>query len=108
MKYILEARQIKDLVFIYIERALGDIRPLDEKRHEGWSGYTNDFCERNDTFLWGYKDDDVEKDYLIIYYWGKAFEVDGICEMFNLERGVVSKYIKEYIQQFYDKPIRLC
>lgn len=110
MKYIIEKRHIDDLVFKYIEKTLKswNLRPLDEKKHEGWSGYTNDFCEQYGTFLWGFKTDDIKKDYINIYYWGLGFDKNGIEEFFNLEHKQSYNYIKEYIQQYYDKEIILC
>lgn len=110
MKYIIEKRHFDDLVFKYIEKTLksGNLRPLDEKKHEGWSGYTNDFCEENGTFLWGFKSDDDKKDYINIYYWPLGFNKSSIEEFFNLEHEQSYNYIKEYIQQYYDKEIILC
>ena len=52
--------------------------------------------------------DDIKKDDINIYYWGKGFDKSGIEEFFNLDYKQSHNYIKEYIQQYYDKEIILC
>jgi len=99
---------IKNMVFHYIKENIGDMYPLDSKKHDGWVGYTNDFCEANDTFLFGYPPDEDWRKSKLIYYWGKGFDIEGFMAIFDLEHDEARKYLKSYIQQFYDEPIDIC
>jgi len=100
--------KIKKLAFTYFDKKLGKIYPLDSDKHDGWVGYTNDFCEANDTFLFGYPTDEDWRDTKLIYYWGEGFKLDGLGLIFSMEHDDAREYLKSYIQQFYDEPIDIC
>lgn len=107
MKFILESKQMEKFIFEYIEHTIGNIRPLDENKYPEWCGYTNDFCEQHDTFLWGYKKDELFIGHIKIYFWGTAFDFDGLKEIFNLNSMQIHRYVESYIQQYYKQPITL-
>ena len=98
---------IKNMVFHYIKETVGDVYPLDSKKHDGWVGYTNDFCEKNDSFLFGVSPDSLDKKPLIVFYWGIPFDIDGMSDLFDMNKADVIEYVKEYIKQFYDEPIKV-
>jgi len=100
--------KLKKIAFLYFDKTVGKLYPLDSKKHDGWVGYTTNFCEANDTFLFGYPPDENWRDTKLIYYWGKGFDLEGFMESFDLEHVEARKYLKSYIQQFYDEPIDVC
>ena len=106
MKYIITEDRSKKVAFKLFDAAVGEIRPF-EKVDNGtrWIGYTNDFCEQNDTFLFGIIEDDSNEKPLQVYYWGKAFDMDFLVQTFDEDS--VREYLREYIQQYYDEPIRI-
>jgi hypothetical protein len=107
MKYIITEDRSKKVAFKLFDAAVGDIRPFEEVIGETrWIGYTNDFCVKNNTFLFGILEDDSDKKPLIVYYWGKAFDMDYLVDVFGQD--LARKFLREYIQQYYDEPIEIC
>ena len=99
--------KFKKIAFLYFDKSVGKLYPLDSKKHEGWVGYTTNFCEKNDTFLFGVSPDSLDKKPLIVFYWGIPFDIDGMSDLFDMNKADVIEYVKEYIKQFYDEPIKV-
>ena len=97
--------KFKKIAFLYFDKAVGKLYPLDSKKHEGWVGYTTNFCEKNDTFLFGVSPDEMGRKPLIVYYWGEPFDINGLSNLLDINKTDVMEYVKEYIQQFYDERI---
>jgi hypothetical protein len=100
--------KLKKIAFLYFDKTVGKLYPLDSDKHDGWVGYTTNFCEANDTFLFGYPLDEKWRVIKLIYFWGKGFDFEGFMEAFDLEYDDARKYLEAYIQQFYDEPIDIC
>lgn len=106
MKYIITEDRSKKVAFKLFDVAVGDIRPFEMvKNGTRWIGHTNDFCHQNNTFLFGAMEDDSKKEPLPVYYWGKAFDMDYLVDLFGQDSA--RKFLREYIQQYYNKPIEI-